>query len=210
MNVLVIIVKTFIVCQISMQEDDLVHKSDDQLLLLFKAGDKQAYAQIYQRYWALMYVYARKVMADEDEAKDIIQEVFTYLWQKGRDLEIKTSLSLYLYTAVRYRIFDMMDHKKIRTDYKIYLQQFIEEGEYITDDQLRAKEMLAVIEKEVALLPPKMRMMFELSRNEGLSHREIAGRLGVSELTVKKQVSNSVKILKGRLRLFSIFVSILF
>ncbi len=193
-----------------MQRDDLVSRSDDKLLLLFKAGDRQAYAQIYQRYWAVMYVYARKVMADEDDAKDIVQEVFTYLWHKGKDLEIRTSLSMYLYTAVRYRIFDLMDHKKIRSDYKIYLQQFIEEGEYITDDQLRAKEMLAVIEKEVALLPPKMRVMFEMSRNEGMSHKEIAAQLGVSELTVKKQVSNSVKILKGKLKLFSVFVNLTF
>ncbi|HWW38834.1 RNA polymerase sigma-70 factor [Pedobacter sp.] len=202
--------KIFIGDQVFMQGDDLVSRSDDKLLLLFKAGDRQAYAQIYQRYWAVMYVYARKVMADEDDAKDIVQEVFTYLWHKGKDLEIRTSLSMYLYTAVRYRIFDLMDHKKIRTDYKIYLQQFIEEGEYITDDQLRAKEMLAVIEKEVALLPPKMRVMFEMSRNEGMSHKEIAAQLGVSELTVKKQVSNSVKILKGKLKLFSVFVSLTF
>ncbi|MNY46224.1 RNA polymerase sigma factor [compost metagenome] len=83
-------------------------------------------------------------------------------------------------------------------------------GEYITDNQLREKELIAVIEKEVSLLPTKMREMFEMSRNEGLSHKEIAEKLGVSDLTVKKQVSNAVKILKGKLRLFSIFISINF
>lgn len=193
-----------------MQEQDLSRIPDDELLLLFKAGDRCAYEQIYQRYWAIMYVYARKILADEDDAQDIIQEVFTYLWHKGTELTIKTSLSLYLYTSVRYRIFDLLDHRKVRTDYKAYLQQFIKEGEYITDDQLRERELVAVIEKEVAALPPKMREMFEMSRNEGLSHKEIADKLGVSDLTVKKQVSNAVKILKGKLRVFSIFISINF
>jgi len=193
-----------------MQEIDFNQVSDEQLLMLFKGGDRNAYEQIYNRYWAVMYVYARKVMKDEDDAQDIVQEVFTYLWHKGQELNIKSSLSVYLYTSVRYRIFDLIDHKKVRTDYKAYLQQFIEEGAYITDDQLREKELVAVIEKEVALLPPKMREMFEMSRNEGLSHKEIADILGVSDLTVKKQVSNAVRILKQKLRLFSIFITISF
>ncbi|WP_316837771.1 RNA polymerase sigma-70 factor [Pedobacter nutrimenti] len=192
-----------------MQEVDLKHIPDDELLTLFKAGDRTAYEQIYNRYWAIMYVYARKVMSDADDAQDIVQEVFTYLWHKGATLMIN-SLSTYLYTAVRYRIFDLLDHKKVRTDYKLYLQQFIDEGEYITDDELRIKELTAVIENEVSQLPSKMREMFELSRNQGLSHKEIAEKLGVSDLTVKKQVSNAVKILKTKLKLFSIFISINF
>lgn len=193
-----------------MQPEDLSRIPDDELFLLFKAGNPKAYEQIYNRYWAIMYVYARKIMADEHDAQDIVQEVFTYLWNKGPELVIKNSLSVYLYTSVRYRIFDLLDHKKVRTDYKAYLQQFIEEGAYITDEELRLKELVAVIEKEVSLLPPKMREMFELSRNEGLSHKEIADQLGVSDLTVKKQVSNAVKILKGKLKLFSIFLTINF
>ncbi|WP_316817126.1 RNA polymerase sigma-70 factor [Pedobacter nyackensis] len=193
-----------------MQKEDLSRIPDDELFLLFKAGERRAYEQIYNRYWAIMYVYARKIMADEDDAQDIVQEVFTYLWNKGPELVIKSSLSVYLYTSVRYRIFDLLDHRKVRTDYKAYLQQFIEEGVYITDEELRLKELVAVVEKEISLLPPKMREMFELSRNEGLSHKEIADQLGVSDLTVKKQVSNAVKILKGKLKLFSIFVTINF
>lgn len=193
-----------------MQKEDLSRIPDDELFLLFKAGERKAYEQIYNRYWAIMYVYARKIMADEDDAQDIVQEVFTYLWNKGPELVIKSSLSVYLYTSVRYRIFDLLDHRKVRTDYKAYLQQFIEEGAYITDEELRLKELVAVVEKEISLLPPKMREMFELSRNEGLSHKEIADQLGVSDLTVKKQVSNAVKILKGKLKLFSMFVTINF
>lgn len=193
-----------------MQKEDLSRIPDDELFLLFKAGERRAYEQIYNRYWAIMYVYARKIMADEDDAQDIVQEVFTYLWNKGPELTIKTTLSVYLYTSVRYRIFDLLDHRKVRTDYKAYLQQFIEEGVYITEEELRLKELVAVIEKEVSLLPPKMKEMFEMSRNEGLSHKQIADQLGVSDLTVKKQVSNAVKILKGKLKLFSIFITINF
>lgn len=189
-----------------MHKDDLCHVPDHELLLIFKAGNRAAYEQIYKRYWALMYVYARKILSDEADAQDIVQEVFTYLWHKGPELLIKTSLPLYLYTSVRYRIFDLLDHKKVRTNYKEYLQQFIEEGEYVTDDQLREKELKLLIEKEISLLPPKMRVVFELSRNSQLSHKEIALKLGLSEQTVKKQVSNSVKILKSRIKLFSSFL----
>ncbi len=58
---------------------------------------------------------------------------------------------------------------------------------------------MAIIEKEIGALPPKMREVFELSRKENLSHKEIAEKLNLSEKTVKKQVNNSLKILRSKL-----------
>ncbi|POY37876.1 RNA polymerase subunit sigma-70 [Solitalea longa] len=148
-----------------LEEVGLVSIPDSELLQIFKDGDRRAYEQIYKRYWGILYVYARKILSDEDDAQDIVQEVFTNLWYKGSELTISTSLSSYLYTSVRYKFFDLLDHRKLRTNYKEYLQQFIEDGEYITDNHLREREFAAVIEKEVARLPAKMREIFELSRN---------------------------------------------
>ena len=101
----------------------------------------------------------------------------------------------------------MISHQKIHSDYIVSLQQFIDAGEYITDHKIRHSQLLNIIEKEISLLPPKMREVFELSRNEKLSHNEIAEHLGISPQTVKKQVQNALKILKIKLGpLFSILL----
>src|SRR5690606_7290355 len=131
------------------------------------------FTELYNRYWALMYVYACKMLDDKDSAEDIVQEVFTYIWNNCCQIEINASVSNYLYTAVRYRIFDYFDRQKVRTAYIESLQHFIDEGEYTTDSYVREKELKSLIEAAVEVLPPRMREVFELSRKSFLSQKEI-------------------------------------
>ena len=74
--------------------------SDHELLSLIKEGDQAAFKSIYEKYWQLLYVAACKIIKDEDEAKDAVQEVFISLLSKGASIDIKGSVSNYLYTAV--------------------------------------------------------------------------------------------------------------
>lgn len=176
---------------------------DNELIDLLKSGDQTAYTQIYDRYQGLLFVYACKITRDEDEAEDIVQEVFFYLWDKRRTILFKTSLPAYLYSAVRYKYFNLLDHKKVRANYADSLQEFIEKGDVQADHVIREKELTRLIEKEISLLPPKMREIFELSRKEHLSHKEIAEKLNLSEKTVKNQINNALKELRVKLGMFT-------
>lgn len=176
---------------------------DNELIDLLKSGDQTAYTQIYDRYQGLLFVYACKITKDEDEAEDIVQEVFFYLWDKRRTILFKTSLPAYLYSAVRYKYFNLLDHKKVRANYADSLQEFIEKGDVQADHVIREKELTRLIEKEISLLPPKMREIFELSRKAHLSHKEIAEKLNLSEKTVKNQINNALKELRVKLGLFT-------
>jgi len=175
--------------------------SDLELLQLLKKDDHDAYAQIYDRFNGLMYIYACKIVKDFDEAEDIVQEVFISLWDKRNTLVLKSSLSSYLYSAVRYKFINLLDHKKVRTDYSTSLQSFLDEGEYLTDDYIREKEFKQLIEKEIALLPEKMREIFVMSREQNLSNKEIAEKLDLSEKTVRNQVNNALNNLRTKLGL---------
>lgn len=176
---------------------------DNELIDLLKSGDQTAYTQIYDRYQGLLFVYACKITKDEDEAEDIVQEVFFYLWDKRSTILFKTSLPAYLYSAVRYKYFNLLDHKKVRANYADSLQEFIEKGDVQADHVIREKELTRLIEKEISLLPPKMREIFELSRKEHLSHKEIAEKLNLSEKTVKNQINNALKELRVKLGMFT-------
>lgn len=183
--------------------------TDLELTNLLKSGDHSAFLEIYSRFQGLLYVYACKIIKDEEDAEDIVQEVFLYLWDKRSTLILKSSISSYLYSAVRFKFFNLLDRKKIRTDYKISFQQFLDQGEYMTDNYIREKEFSQLIEKEIAALPDKMREIFELSRKHHLSRKEIAAQLNLSEKTVKNQINNALKILRRRLGIVIFFLLLL-
>lgn len=175
-----------------------LHISDSDLLSLFKKGDDAAFELIYERYWQLLYVAACKVLADEEEAKDVVQEVFISLLHRGSSLEINVTLSAYLYSAVRYKVFDYISKKKVRQNHLDSLDQYISAGNCPTDRALIVKEINAEIEKEIQNLPAKMKEVFELSRKDELSYKQIADTLNISDKTVKKQISNALKLLKPK------------
>lgn len=179
--------------------------SDLELMGFISQDDELAFAEIYHRYKGVLFLHAYRMLGDEDEAKDILQELFTVLWTKRNNIILNNSLSSYLYGSVRNRIFDFIAHKKVEKRYITSLTDFLTEGECITDHRVREKELSSLIEKEVSLLPPKMREVFELSRKKNLSYKEIADELHISDKTVKKQVNNALNILRKKLDVTFIF-----
>ncbi|WP_316747292.1 RNA polymerase sigma-70 factor [Pedobacter gandavensis] len=175
--------------------------SDNELAELLRSGDRGAFTEIYNRYKWLLHSHAFKWMQDREEAKDIVHELFATLWTKRESLSFPDNLSAYLYTAVRNRIFNVISHQKVASQYLNSLQAFIDEEQVATDHLVREKQMNLLIEKEIAALPVKMREVFELSRKEQLSHKEIATQLTLSEQTVRKHVQHALKILRVKLGL---------
>ncbi len=187
---------------------ELADFTDEELLKEVQAGNRRAFELIYNRYKGVLYIHAYKMLRDEDEAKDVVQELFTKLYSKAGIIFVRTTLSAYLYASVRNRILDIIAHKRIKTDYLVSLEDFVRQGAYTTDQLVREKELAFQIEKEVSLLPEKMRQIFEMSRNANLSHKEIAAKLDISDKTVKKQISNAIKLIKVKLHLYGISTAI--
>ncbi|GEP98940.1 RNA polymerase sigma factor [Chitinophaga cymbidii] len=181
--------------------------SDAQLTVLLMTGDHAAFNEIHQRYYALLYHHAYKRLPSEEDVKDILQELFAALWNNRGSLTLTSSLAAYLYTAVRNRVINVFSKQKVRHIYIQSLQQYLDEGENVTDQKLREKELIALVEREIAALPPRMREVFELSRNAQLSHNEIAELLDTSPQTVRKQIQNVLRILRAKLgaTVFSLF-----
>jgi RNA polymerase sigma-70 factor (ECF subfamily) len=177
---------------------DNLSLSDSELLSAFKTGDQSAFKLLYERYWQLLYVSACKIIKDDDEAKDVVQEVFISLLGKAAQLDIQGSVANYLYTAVRYKVLDAISRQKVRADYAESITDFVTNQNYSTDRLVLEKEITLEIEKEIQNLPEKMKEVFELSRKSNLSHKQIAEVLNISDKTVKKQISNAIKILKPK------------
>jgi len=170
--------------------------TDNELASLIKENDQVAYTEIFLRYSKLLVAHAYRLLGDQDEANDVVQDVFLKLWQNRENLVLNTSLSSYLYIAIRNRVFNHISHQKIVAKYADSILNFMEAGHAVTDELIRAKELAIIIEQEIAALPPKMREVFLLNKREELSYKEIALKLDITDKTAKQQVYNALKNLR--------------
>lgn len=175
---------------------------DDKLVDLLRADDHGAYTEVYNRYAAKLYTHLRTKLQDREDAKDVVQEVFTALWNNREGLKPEANIAAYLFAAVRYKVINLVLQRNLHTKYLDASATAFHEESSQPDHRIRERELQERINAEVARLPKKMREVFCLSREHFLSHREIAERMKLSESTVKKQVNNALKVLRMKLGTF--------
>lgn len=172
--------------------------SDQELISLLKDNGQAAFNELYDRYSGLLYIYAFKLTSNEDHARDILQEVFISFWDRRKEIEVRSSLAGYLYSAVRYQFLKEVQRAKTRTAYATsFMVEFSEELK--ADDYIGEKELIALIELYVRDLPPQMARVFTLSRFQHRTNQEIAEELDISEKTVRNLLSGSLKTLKPKI-----------
>jgi RNA polymerase sigma-70 factor (family 1) len=182
---------------------------DNELIQLLKESDHSAYNEIYHRFFSLIFTHAYKKLRDEEQAKDIVQDVFATLWFKREDNLPTSNLAGYLYTAVRNKIFDLFAHQQVQAKYLDSLNDYLStQASVHTDSLARENQLRAYIEKEIQALSPKMRKIFEMSRKENLTHKEIAEQLGTTENNVSTQLTTALRIL--RTKLGAVFFALVF
>lgn len=181
---------------------------DSELLGLLRSGNEKAFAEIYERYWGLMFHHVLKMTGDKDETKDLVQELFTNLWLNIEQIEPETNISAYLYVSARNKVINLIRHDKVKNNYLSSLSNFANHHQNSILEQLSAKDLSIAIDREIQNLPCKMREIFELSRKKFRSHKEIAEELQISDKTVKKQINNAIKILRLRLNIFILILTI--
>lgn len=180
---------------------DYTNYNDTELITLLAKGDDRAFREIYNRYNQLLYIFAFRKLKDDKEAQDVVHDVFAWLLERGQQLELKTSLSSYLYKAVLHKIFDIF--RKQNT-----FQRYINEGKHYidlesqeTDFLIREKQVTELIEKEISAMPPRMREVYELKYKHYLNNEQIGTKLNISPQTVKTHLKHANRHLKNRLGL---------
>lgn len=173
--------------------EDFSGYTDASLWQMVRHHNFRAFDELYQRYWSKLYFSAYKVIKNQQASEDIIQEVFTQLWMKRKETSI-TSMSSYLYGMVRNQVFNYLRNGNIARGHldRIHQVSFVEQ----TEQTVHFNETQEIYLKSVASLPTRCREVFQLSRNEHLSNKEIAARLNISPKTVEHQISKALKLLR--------------
>lgn len=172
---------------------DLTTYEDPALLQALRAGDETAFTQIYKRYWRKLYIIAYQRLGSRHSAEDVVHEVFTSLWKNRSAAEIR-SLYAYLAAATRYAVFNEVARSGRRSPAEI--------PDIAEDQTIDLNFLQRMIAEEIHQLPDRCRLVFRYSRETGLSNREIATRMGISEKAVEKHITKAISHLRLQLRHF--------
>lgn len=178
-------------------------KDEHQLVRLLQSGDSHAFRAVYDYYWPVMYSHALRMLQQEDEAEDLTQELFLSLYMHLPSLDSESGIGAWLFVTLRNKILNHLRNQRTRLAHlEHWVAEELRSGRQNTSplEQVQLKEMEALLEFEVRQMPQRMREIFELSRKEYLSHKEIAFRLQISDKTVKTQINNALRILRSRIR----------
>lgn len=172
--------------------------SDTNLIETLKRGDKKALTTLYDKYWKPLFISSYNILKNKEVCEEIIQDVFIEIWNKRSELEIKVSLQSYLYACVRYKVFyEFRKNTIIRVE---LFEDLNGRFHYATPEtKVMYKELEQLIESIVGNLPQKCQNVYRLSRNEHLSHKEIAQQLNISTKTVENHITNALKVLRASL-----------
>jgi RNA polymerase sigma-70 factor (ECF subfamily) len=169
---------------------------DTVLINRLREGDKLALTDLYNTYWQLLFISAYNIIKDKELCEDIIQDIFMNIWHNREKLEINISLKGYLYACARYQVFN---HFKKNKD-KIHIEFFNDldkRFQYATPEtEMMHNELVQEINTIIETLPEKCQLVYKLSREEQLSHKEIAVRLNISTKTVENHITKALQTIR--------------
>lgn len=190
---------------------DTRYLTDDDLLTFLRSGDEGAFTEIYNRYWKkTLSVATLKSGGNMTDAEEIVQDIFTSLWNRRSELSITTSLEIYLAASVKYRVIKNLAKREVRRRFENQNPALFSDADYTTQNWLDFEELQDRLQTLVASLPEKCRLVYRLSREDGYSQKEIATEMGISEKTVEAHLGKALRVLRSGLNIALLVLSAMF
>ena len=175
---------------------------DDErdLLLQVAKGDRLAFKRIYDHYWSDMYALAISFLKSSYWAQDILQDLFLKLWIRRESLPSIKEFRSYIFIMLRNELITALRSKARSEQVHDKYRQQIPPDFLLPDNRLIINELEQLIREAVMQLPPGQSLLIELTRNQGLSHEEIADRMGIAKKTVSNTLTKALNNIRNYLR----------
>jgi len=180
----------------SNQEVTVELSREKQIALKVIEGNHDAFAQLYDLYAERIYYFALRFMISKEDAENVTQEVFVKLWETRDRIDVNLSLSSYLFTIARNTIFNIHRKRVNEIAYLEHLSTYLESNHVRLENEIIFRDIQEQLERIINDLPPQRKKVFELSRKQGLSHKEIAEQLNISEKTIETHIRLALKTLR--------------
>lgn len=175
-------------------------KSDLEIIEALRRGDREAFYALYRCYADLIYRNILVRVNSSFDADDIFQEFFVRLWERHEEIRVETNLRGYLLVWLKHHILNTIKERQIRERYHAASQLETTEEDDYTWVKITSEDLNARLREVVNKFPPRLQTIYILSREQHLSVKEIAENLGITEQTVKNQLTDILRRLRNELK----------
>ncbi|KQR66966.1 RNA polymerase sigma factor [Pedobacter sp. Leaf176] len=167
------------------------------LFLELAEGNEKSFEIIYRHYVKRLFPYVEKLLKVPELAEELIQEIFVQVWINRRNFADVQHPTAYLFSIANRQALKYL--KKVANDQRILksITDFAETSRNETEELILLRESREAIDQAVAQLPAQRRLIWDLSRNDGLSHEQIAAQLNISKHTVKNQMVHAIRHIRA-------------
>ena len=194
----------------------LVLKSQktNDLASRLRNNDIDAFNILYWEYHAAVYANALKLIKDPSIAEDIVQEIFTTLWNNRTHFAGVINIEYYLITMAKNLTYKTLRKMAFEKEVRNHWSEVGQGKENVETDAVLDQQYAQLIQHAVGLLPSQQKQIFQMAKVEGLSHKDIATQLKISHLTVKTHMAKALRTIRHYLQphltnLFVVYVSYL-
>lgn len=183
---------------------------DKEVLIRLKKGDYAAFEELYWIYNRRLYNFVLSILFDKSLAEDITQTCFLKIWENRKNIDEEKGFTSYLHTIAKNLVYRETERGLLKNRFLTVLQERQQRTDNTTQETIDAHLLQEHINELIEKLPPSRKEIFIMSKLQGLSHKEIAEKLSISEKTVETQVYRSVQFLKKHFKDYFILIGLLF
>lgn len=179
----------------------MLKNQEDQLLVrqLRERQSELAFRKLYEKYYRDIYAFGFSLLKSKARAEDLVQEVFLKVWINKKTLDPDLSFRSFIFTITRNLAFNTLSRAANSRNLKEEIFYKSQKNTNTTDHKLRDANYKRLKEKALSELTPRCKQVFQMSRYEGKTYREIGDELGVSENTVRNQMSTALATIRDYL-----------
>ena len=175
----------------------LSKQEEKELLIRLIESDSEAFEKIYYSYVERVYYFAFRYIKNAEDTEEIVQEVFTRIWESRRNINVEMSFSGYILTTTKNTIFNEHRKKVNHQAYCSYVITYLQKNMQNVEDEIIYNDLMDLLHRTIAELPPKRQEIFKLSRFQGLPYKEISERLSISEKTIETHMRLALRDIKN-------------
>lgn len=174
---------------------DIEKNSDDQLILKLRTGNILVFNQLFEDYSSKLFYFAKGYLKSEEDAEELVQEVFTTIWEKRDQLKSGFSFKSYIFT-IAFNI--IKKHFRQKAQFRKFVNnELLSDITSETSQQIDYNSLKAHVLRLTESLPEKRREVFIKSRFDGLTNKEIADTLGLSKKTIENHLNLALKEIRN-------------
>lgn len=183
--------------------------TDEELVVLITQDNVKAFQLLYNRYWKKMLAKAYTQLQSHTIAEEVVQDAFINFWKRRHKIELKYSFHTYIASVVKYEVMTQLAKKNKEHLYMDDLSLPVVE-DHSTQHWLDFDEFKLQMDNFIHLLPDKCQLVFKLSREHGLSDKQISENLDISRKTVEAHISKALKTLRLSINNFLVLAPFFF